>query len=91
MTKAKSDFYSNMISNNSDNPRHSGTVSIGLSIERLLFLCPLMIRIINSAILFPNISRIRSTKYMLLFLVLLLVVILIFQDLNQLHLLKFLN
>jgi len=81
-----------MICNNSDN---SGTVKIGLTIERLLFLCPLIIQLIHSAIRFPNISRIRSHRFMLLSQVVLLIVILIFQlyvtlaqYINQPHILK---
>ena len=47
--------------------------------KRLLFLCPLMIKLIHSAINFPNISRISSPKLILLSQVLLLVVILNFR------------
>ena len=87
--KAKSDFYRNMISKN---PSQLRNCIIGLSIQGLMFLYWLMIQLIGTAIPFSNISRIISLKFMFLFHILLLVVILIFllyitlaQCLNQPH------
>jgi len=100
MNKVKSDFYRNMISNNSDNPRQlrnclNRTLRIKFSVSLTAHDST---TVIHSAIPFPDISRIRSPKFMLLSRVVLPLIILIFQlyttlaqCLNQHHLLKLLN
>ena len=52
-------------------------------IKGILFLCPLMTRLIHCAILFPYILRIRSPKFMLLSQVMFSDVILIFQPVHH--------